>query len=93
MKMKPKGLICPHCKAEPESWVESSSCSTEFTVHEDNAFEELDIDYYGEVVFYCPDCGSIWDMDFEEIWKGIKANIKKHGKESYFDIKKKGVKK
>jgi len=73
-----KTLICPKCKAEPESWVEWSSCSTEYTVQEDDSFEELDRDYYGETIFDCPECGAKWDMSFEEIWKGIKANIKKH---------------
>ena len=36
-----KAFICPKCKAEPESWVEWSSCSTEYTVQEDDSFEEL----------------------------------------------------
>ena len=78
-----KGLICPKCKAEPESWVESSVVETEFTVKNDDTFEELDKDYIGENAFYCPECGAIWKMDFEEIWKGIKANISKHEKEEY----------
>ena len=69
-------------QAEPESWVEWSSCSTEYTVQEDDSFEELDRDYYGETIFDCPECGAKWDMSFEEIWKGIKANIKKHEKEA-----------
>ena len=73
-----KTLICPKCKAEPESWVEQSSCSTEYIVRENDSFEELNRDYYGETTFDCPECGAKWDMIFEEIWKGIKANIKKH---------------
>ena len=79
--MKDKSFKCPHCKVEIESWIEQCNVAIEYTVQHDNAFDEIDRDYYGETTFFCPECGEQLDMNFEDIWKGVKANIKKHEKE------------
>jgi len=49
-------------------------CLSEFTIHHDGAIEEQNRDFFGETTFYCPECGSDWDIPFEEISEGVRKN-------------------
>jgi len=64
-------IKCPHCGAELNSWMESTTVVSEFEFDSEGNPVEIGREYVGEVEIFCPKCLRDLGISYSEIEKAL----------------------